>query len=68
MNLSVKQKFIERCQQLIESGEELKRTRRQFNRFSCVVDRELFYKWKNSTGNLIIKIAGPKSSYYTGPV
>lgn len=70
MNISVKKKFIERCQQLIEEGEKLKETNQTIQTFPDseqyvnLVNRELFYKWKNNSENLIVKISNTDSSYY----
>ena len=67
MNISVKKKFIERCQQLIKEGEKLKNTRKSQppNVIGpAIVDRETFYKWKNNSENLIIKTTGKDSSYH----
>lgn len=68
MNLSVKQKFIERCRQLIREGEKLKETR-QFPPPNVigglsVVEQETFYKWKNKSENLIIMTSGKDSVYH----
>ena len=67
MKRSVKQKFVERCQQLIEEGERIKKTRESpppgvMDEDS--VDTEMFYKWKNNSENLIIKTTNSGSSYH----
>ena len=68
MKISLKQKLIERCQQLIEKGEQIKETRKSPppNVIGGVysVDIKLFYAWKNSVENLIIKISSKGSSYH----
>ena len=69
MTVSVKKKFIERCQQLIREGEKLKETQKEnqipdSERYISFVDRETFFQWKNSSENLIVKISSTDSSYY----
>ena len=67
MNISVKKKFIERCQQIIKEGEKLKKTQEPLDPFvtdPVYVDRETFYKWKNNSENLIIKTTAKDSSYH----
>ena len=69
MNISVKKKFIERCQQLIKVGEKLKETKKEnqipdSERYISFVDREIFFQWKNSSENLITKISSTNSLYY----
>ena len=67
MKRSVKQKFVERCQQLIKEGERIKETREPPPPFvvaSDSVNKEMFYKWKNNSENLIIKTTSSGSSYH----
>lgn len=67
MKRSIKQKFIERCQQLIKESEKIKETRKSPPRGVMAADsvnREMFYKWKNNSENLIIKTTNRGSSYH----
>jgi len=66
MSESIKDKLVERIQQLLEKAEKVKATHRP-NPPNVIgfptLDEDAFFEWKSGVENLIIKITGENSSY-----
>jgi len=67
MSASIKDKLLERIQQLLEKAEGVKATHKP-NPPNVIgfptLDEDVFFEWKSSVENLIVKITGEGSSYY----
>lgn len=73
MDVSLKEKFVERIDQLLQKAEDVKATEKPpptggdgvaFIGFPATLDNMAFFEWKSSAEDLIAQIAGKDSSDY----